>query len=162
MQNLGEAPQLIQFFQTSAAAQFMRGEKWRYPAVEILHLAGLILVFGSVFVLNLRIFGRVLRPVPVEEVARVLAPITLAGLSIQVLTGPLLFIASAARFYTSVPFWTKIALLAAALAYHFFVHRPLAFRGKTPLSKMRLSAALSMILWAGVVLAGLAIELLAG
>ena len=55
MQNLEDAPHIIQVLQTSALAQFMRSSKWQYPSIEILHLAGLILVFGSVLVVNLRI-----------------------------------------------------------------------------------------------------------
>jgi len=159
--NLADAPLIIQWCQTSSAAQLIRTAKWIYPSIEIVHLAGLILVFGSMLVLNLRIFGRVLRSTPVEEVARGLAPITIVGLLLQLLSGPLLFVTSAVRFYQSVPFLIKIVLLIAALTYHFSVHRPLAFRSTNVTGQLRRSATVSMLSWTGVVLAGLAIELLA-
>ena len=61
--------------QYNALSQFMRSAKWPYPSVEILHIAGLILVFGSMLILNLRIFGRILRQEPVSQVAAGLSPI---------------------------------------------------------------------------------------
>ena len=54
----------IEWCQYNALSQFMRSAKWPYPSVEILHIAGLILVFGSMLILNLRIFGRILRREP--------------------------------------------------------------------------------------------------
>ena len=101
-----------------------------------------------------------MRQSPVDEVARGLAPIMLAGLMFQVLSGPFLFVTSAVRFYQSVPFLLKLSLLIVALAYHFFVHRRLAFRSTTAQAQLRRSATVSLLSWTGVVLAGLAIELL--
>ena len=150
----------IQWCQNSALSQMIRAEPWPYPAIETLHLAGLILVFGSVLVVNLRIFGRVLRHSPTNEIARGAAPVTMFGLAAQFISGPLLFITSAMRFSENPSFWVKLCLLAVALAYHFFVHRPLTFREDVAAAMLRRSAAVSMALWMGVVLAGMGIELL--
>jgi hypothetical protein len=54
----------------------------------------------------------------------------------------------------------KLLLLAVALTYHFGVHRGLASNPLTPARSLTISATVSMILWSGVVFAGLAIELL--
>jgi hypothetical protein len=148
------------WLEKSALAQTMRSAPWPFPTVEIFHLTGMILVFGSIFLLNSRIYGLMLRGQPIGEIARGLASTLYVGLGIQVLSGPLLFVTSARRFYQSGPFRLKVALLLCALFYHFAVHRKLAFQPTTPLGKLRLSAMLSMVLWAGVILAGLGIELL--
>ena len=59
----------MEWCQSNAVSHFMRSAKWPYPSVEVLHIAGLILVFGSMLILNLRILGRILRQEPVPQVA---------------------------------------------------------------------------------------------
>ena len=151
----------IQWCQTSALSAAIRSNKWTYPSIEILHIAGLVLVFGSILVLNLRIFGWMLQRTPLPEVTRGLAPLTMAGLFAQAISGPLLFTASAVRFSESGPFRVKLVLLVLALIYHYAVHRPLILKSEESSPQVRSSAVASLITWVGVVLAGLGIELLA-
>ena len=151
----------LQWCHDNALSEFMRSAKWPYPTVEIFHIAGLILVFGSILVLNLRIFGRILRQEPVPEVAAGLSPLTVTGIAAQAVSGPVLFMTSAMKFSESTPFKLKLLLLLVALTYHFGVHRRFALDPETPAQILRVSAAASMLLWIGVVLAGFAIELLA-
>ena len=152
----------IGWCQYNALSQFMRSAKWPYPSVEVLHIAGLILVFGSMLILNLRIFGRILRQEPVPQVAAGLSPVTFTGIAAQFVTGPVLFMTSAMKFAESTPFKLQLLFLAVALTYHFGVHRRFALDPSTPAQTLRVSAAASMLLWISVVLAGFAIELLAG
>jgi hypothetical protein len=152
--------EFITWCQKSALSEAIRSQPWPYPTIEIFHLAGLILVFGSILVLNLRIFGRVLREEPVWEVAGGLARFTWIGLAVQAVSGPLMFMTSANRFYDSSAFRLKLLLLVVALVYHFGVHRRLAFSNGASTGILRTSATLSLALWGGTVLAGLAIELI--
>ena len=152
--------EFLTWCQNSALSHFVKGAPWRYPTLEILHISGLVLVFGSILVLNLRIFGRVLRKQPVSTVAGSVSPITFFGVGAQFVSGPVLFMATATHFYKSGAFRLKLVLLVVALAYHFGVHRGLALKPVTPARALRISATVSMILWSGVVFAGLAIELL--
>jgi len=150
----------VEWCQASALSDFMRSAKWPFPTVEIFHFVGVILVFGSMLVLNLRIFGRILRHAPIPQVAEGVAPLTAIGLAAQLVSGPVLFVTSALKFSASTPFKWKLLLLVAALIYHFGVHRRFAMDPETPMSKLRISAAVSALSWIGVVLAGLAISLL--
>jgi hypothetical protein len=150
----------VEWCQESALSDFMRSAKWPYPTIEVFHLVGVILVFGSMLVLNLRIFGRILRREPVPQVAEGLAPFTSIGLAAQVVSGPVLFVTSALKFSQSAPFKLKLLLLVAALTYHFGVHRRVAMDPETTTSTLRISAAISAVSWIGVVLAGFAIPLL--
>lgn len=151
----------IEWCQYNALSQFMRSAKWPYPSVEVLHIAGLILVFGSMLILNLRIFGRILRQEPVPQVASGLSAITFTGIAAQFVTGPVLFMTSAMKFAESTPFKLKLLFLAVALTYHFGAHRRFALDPATPAQTLRVSATASMLSWISVVLAGFAIELLA-
>ena len=151
----------LEWCQTNALSHFMNSAKWPFPAVEICHIAGLVLIFGSMLVLNLRIFGRVLRAEPVAQVARGLAPVTKFGLVAQTLTGPVLFMNAAMRLSENTSFRLKMLLLIIALGYHFFVHLPLALEPQVDASRLRFSAAVSMLLWISMTLAGFSIQLLA-
>jgi len=154
--------EFLTWCQNHALSQFIKGARWPYPAVEILHIAGLVLVFGSILLLNLRIFGRILRQQPVSEVAAGLAPITLTGVFAQFVSGPVLFMATATRFFENGTFRLKLLLLAIALSYHFGVHRRLALKSVSISGVLQASAAVSMLLWIAVVLSGLSIELFSG
>jgi len=154
--------EFLQWCHDNALSEFMRSAKWPFPTVEIFHIAGLILIFGSVLVLNLRIFGRILRQEPVPQVAAGLSPLTAVGLAAQVVSGPVLFMTSAMRFSESTPFRLKLLFLLVALTYHYGVHRRFALDPAVPAHTLRVSAVVSMLLWISVVLAGFAIELLSG
>ncbi|MDP8990819.1 MAG: hypothetical protein M3N41_12160, partial [Acidobacteriota bacterium] len=121
-----------------------------------------LLVFGSMLILNLRIFGRILRQEPVPQVTADLTPIAFTGIAAQFVTGPILFMTSAMKFAQSTPFKLKLLFLAVALTYHFGAHRRFALDPSTPPQTLRISATASLLLWIGVVLTGFAIELLAG
>ena len=151
---------LLLFFEwceKSPLAEAMRSVPWRFPLVEIFHLAGMVVLLGTVLIVDLRLLGVVLRRQPAWEVAGDLAPWGWAGLGAQLVTGPLLFLAEATKRYQSPSFRFKMALLAVAIVFHFTIYRKAstsrdAARG--PL-RGRLTACLSLALWFGVVLAGL-------
>jgi hypothetical protein len=145
--------------QRTAVAAAIRNAPWPFPVIEIFHLAGMVLVFGTILVLNLRIFGLILRSEPVPQIARDLTPLMLVGVGVQLVSGSLMYLASAIKFAESTVFTAK-TLVIAAVAYHFLVHRRAALVKETRLIMLRLSAAVSMMLWGGVVLTGLDIGIL--
>ena len=53
----------------------MRQELWLYPAVEILHIWGFVVLVGSVAMLDLRLLG-LSRRVPARQLSRHLLPWT--------------------------------------------------------------------------------------
>ena len=64
------------------------------------------------------------------------------------------------KFTENALFGIKIGLVIAAVAYHFAIHRKVAIAKDTQPRRLRLSAAVSLVLWAGVVLVGLHIGVL--
>jgi uncharacterized protein DUF6644 len=146
--------------QHTAIATAIRSALWPFPVIEIFHIAGMVVVFGTMLVLNLRVFGLILRGEPVSQIAQDLTPFTLTGLGVQLVSGSLMFVTSAMKFTENAVFGIKITLVIVAVTYHFAVHRRVAIAESTRLGRMRLSAAVSLVLWAGVVLAGLDIGVL--
>jgi hypothetical protein len=64
------------------------------------------------------------------------------------------------KFTENVLFGIKIGLVIVAVAYHFAIHRRVAIANDTQAGRLRLSGAVSLVLWAGVVLVGLDIGVL--
>jgi len=139
----------------------IRGSAWAFPALEILHIAGLLLVFGTVLIVDLRLLGRILSSEPGRQVSGDLMHWAWPGFALQVLTGPLLFIADARKFYGSGFFRTKIVLLVLAIAFHFVVVRRASASVEAGFSpwRARLAAGFSLALWVAAIVSGLSIEL---
>jgi hypothetical protein len=127
------------------------------PAFEFVHLIGIVLLFGSLFVVNLRLFGLVLRTQPVAQVAGDVAGFQKLGLLLMVLSGPVMFVASAVKMYNTESFWWKMGFLALALLYQFTLHASIVRRedANIPRTTALLTAAASFALWFSVLLNGM-------
>ena len=76
----------------------MRESLYLFPVVETLHVFGIVVLVTSAFLLDLRLFGvGPMRDEPVEKLAKWVLPWVVAGFTIQVVTGVLMFSAEATR-----------------------------------------------------------------
>jgi hypothetical protein len=148
----------------SAIAEFFRGSLWLYPAVEILHIAGFVILVGAAFVMDLRLLGR-LRALPVAGTIRSLSRWARWSLILVVPSGLILFIADATTLAANSAFQLKIVLLAAAglnaAVFHRIVFRQVdvrrddALRSGAPLPlAARVAGVLSIVLWFSVIACG--------
>jgi len=145
--------------QTSAAAA-VRESLWLFPAIETVHLFGIILLVGSTVAFDLRLLGLVLRDDPVSRVASRLLPWAWVGFAVQVITGALLFASEATKCYANPPFRIKMLLLLLAalnaLLFHAASFRNVADWDKIPNPPWaaKLAGVSSILLWLGIVAAG--------
>jgi hypothetical protein len=138
-------------------ADFIRGTLL-FPIIQSTHLIGLSLLVGTIALVDFRLTGWGLRRHSIAGLAKGLRPWTTAGLAAMAITGPLMFWADTGRYTRNSAFLVKMGLLALTLAYHFTIHRNVTLRADTiSVSRQQLAAALSLILWSAVVLAGRAI-----
>ena len=142
-----------------AVAQAMREHEWLYPAVAIAHIVGFTILVGSVVVFDLRVLGLV-KSIPVRALARLALPWSVASLAVIVPTGLLLFAAHADDFLESRVFAIKMGLiLAAGMNAAMFLTGPYQSvkswdtATRAPVLA-QLSAALSIVLWVGVIACG--------
>ena len=137
----------------------MREGAWLYPIVEIVHIAGFSVLVGSVVLFDLRVLGCA-RTLPVAALGRHLLRWALASLVLVVPAGLLLFSAHPAELAENPVFLLKLTLIALAglnaLAFHWLPYRGVAGwdreQAAPPLA--RLGAALSILLWVGVISCG--------
>jgi hypothetical protein len=142
----------------SAIAQRI-GESWWFPLLESIHVVAIVLVIGSILMVDLRLIGVTARRYPVSRMSSELVPWTWAAFVLSVITGTGLFITRADHYADNIAFRWKFALLLLAgvnmACFHFGVFRRVANwdTARTPLAA-KTSAVLSLLLWAGVILAG--------
>jgi len=136
-----------------------RESVWLYPSANVGHILGLMILAGSIALIDARLLGafREMAPGPFLRVGRRFA---IAGLLTMLLTGSVLFAAEATHVSANLIFQTKLALIGTALAnvllFELFVARQvrIGIAGVTMPVAARLSAALSLGLWLGVATAG--------
>jgi len=138
----------------------IRESIWTYPIVETTHVLTLGLFLGLVAMLDLRLLGLTLRRIPVSEVAGRLLPWALAGFAVMVVSGVLLFYAGPVKASQNVFFRIKLVMIVAAgvnaFVFHSTVYRTATEWDRAPVAPLRarVAGSLSLVLWAGVVVAG--------
>jgi len=143
----------------SALGLAMRQSLWLYPIVEIVHLTGIALLFGSIAVLDLRLLG-LSRAIPVRRLASHVLPWTAAAFLLIVPSGLAMFVAHAGDFIQSEVFVLKMGLVLAAGVNAAVFHAG-AFRAaaawdveRAPPPAARVAAGLSLALWIAVIACG--------
>lgn len=124
---------------------------WVYPALAVLHLIGLGALFGGLLVLDLRMLGRaaVLDP---SALARLAVPAALAGFTLCLLTGVLMFAAHADEVWASWVFRVKLGLIVLAGLNALWFHRRGALRRQDGLAGWQ--SLFSLMLWIAVIACG--------
>ena len=137
----------------------MRQEQWLYPAVEILHIWGFVMLVGSVAMLDLRLLG-LSRQIGVRKLSWHLLPWTGGALLLIVPTGLLMFITHAGDFISNRAFVLKLTLIFAAginaAVFHLGPFRSVEQWDSgvpTPLAA-KLHATFSLLIWMGVIACG--------
>jgi hypothetical protein len=131
-----------------------------YAIVESVHVWTLCLFLGMAILVDLRLVGLTLRSVPATVVIRRLLPWMKAGFLIMVVTGVLLFFAIPVRTYHSVWFRLKLILLVLAGLnawwFHIRTERTIAAWDVSPTipRAARRAGAMSLVLWAAIVISG--------
>lgn len=146
---------LFEWLQHTYLGETIRHSAALIALLEIIHLTGLALLLGTILMVDLTLLGRGIGRYPVSAVSRELSKWTATGLAIMLISGPLILSSEAEKCYKTPAFWIKMALLAAALAFHFTIHRRVTLaEPPAPRRSATLVAILSLALWLGVALAG--------
>lgn len=152
------APAWLLWLQDGAVGQAMRQSPLLYPAVEILHIFGFVLLAGSIIALDLRLIG-LARWLAAIGLARHLLPLAIGGFILAAPMGALLFVTEAAALARNPVFLVKLALILLAglnaAAFHLGPWRAVAGwdQGRPP-QAARVAGLLSIGLWLSVIACG--------
>jgi hypothetical protein len=122
------------------------------PIVQTVHLLGIAVVMSSVVLLDLRILGLALPSQGVQELTRRMMPWLWCALPVMLLSGLPFVLARPQRYFMNPIFGLKFALLLPAVALAAMIH-VVGIR-KPDHWSAKLIAAISLLLWISIVLAG--------
>ena len=151
--------ELLKLLAATPPAHFVRAWAWAYPILEPLHVIGLGLLFGGIFMFDLRVLG-VHKQMPVRQLARHVLPWVWVGFTLNAMSGIFLFLSDAPTFGTNTSFQVKMALIACAglnmIWFHWRIY-PGADRwneGVSAPAAAKLTATISISIWLCVITAG--------
>jgi hypothetical protein len=132
---------------------------WLFPAIESIHMFGIVSVVGATAILDLRLMGISFREESVPEMVRGTLGWASYGFGLMLVTGVLMFVSEATKCYTNTGFRWKMLLLVLAgvnaLLFHFGAYRYVGRwqQGATPFAA-KLAGTCSILLWFGIVAMG--------
>jgi hypothetical protein len=134
--------------------------RYAFPVIEGVHLIGLSISVGLIFLTDLRLMGLLFRHVPVTDVIQQLRPYVLGGFALVFLSGGLLFWSEASMLVESpaFPFKMLFMLLAGvnALYFELVLARQSAVKENRSLlpRNVKYAGAASLMLWTLVIICG--------
>lgn len=132
----------------------LNNNEWSFPLLECIHIAGFALSIGTIAIVDLRMLGLAFRSEAAAVLAKTLAPWTLIGLAVMLISGPLIFSSDPNMYLHNISFKFKMVALAAAIIYHYTVHNWAVYHKAAP-GVGKTIAVVSIALWVSVVAGGL-------
>ena len=144
--------ELFGALEASLLARSLRDSVWAYPLVNAAHIAGVALLVGAIVPLDLKLLGA-WRSVPLDPLWQVLSATALAGVTLAITFGALLFSARATEYAASTLFLAKMAALSVGAANAFALRMRMRAVRSATLSNgavtrgVRVAAAISLAAW---------------
>ena len=149
---------LLEWVESTGLSTAIREGALLYPIIGGFHLLAIALFGGMLVLTDLRLLGWAMQRRTVSDVLEQFRTWKRAGFVLVVSSGLLLAWAEPLKLYRSPSFWGKMALMVL-VGVHALVFRDGVYenakaldRGLTPRAK--LAAALSLMLWAGLIVTG--------
>jgi hypothetical protein len=148
---------LIQSIQASPPAEWMRSSVKAMPIIESIHVLAAATVFGTVFIVDLRLLGLPDTRRPVTRISHEMLRLTWAAFFVALIAGLLMFTANAHTYYLNTAFRLKmLALLCAGVNMAIFqgiTYRTVgAWNQRVPTPRAaRLAGVISIVLWVSVI-----------
>jgi hypothetical protein len=144
--------------ENTSLALLIRQSLWLYPALEVVHILGIVLLVGAAFMFDLRLLG-FSKQLPLSGMASHLLPWSRGGLLLIIPSGILLFMTNAQALGANPTFWIKMGLLLLAalnvFVFHSFIFHTLPQKNQFPFPySAKISATLSILLWTAIIACG--------
>jgi hypothetical protein len=131
----------------------LNNNEWAFPLLECIHIAGFALSVGMIAIVDFRLIGLSTGQKP-AQLLKETSTLTLFGLVIMLLTGPLIFSSDPHMYLYNQSFRFKMGALLLAIIYNYTVHRRVALSDASP-GVNKLVGVVSLLLWVSVVAGGL-------
>jgi hypothetical protein len=154
---------LHEFFvelENSSVGTAIRESTWLFPTIETTHVLSIVLVVGSIMIVDLRLLNVASRRRPVSDLIREVLPFTWVAFACAAITGSLLFTSSAVKYSHNAPFQFKMAVLLLAglnmAIFHLGAGRTIHVWDRSAMipTGARIAGAVSLLIWVCVVTLG--------
>lgn len=144
----------------SSYSQTLLGSPNAWGLLEGTHLLMLMLFFGTILFVDLRMMGVAFRKQPLSVISNKVLPLTVVAMVIVIVTGVILFFSKPEEYWHNIWFRVKMILLAIAIANVVIFHK--IFQKdqadwdtmESPPSKAKISAIISLASWILVISCG--------
>jgi hypothetical protein len=144
----------LQSLEFSALGFAARGSLWLYPLANLAHVVGAALLVGAIVVFDILLLRN--RFEMANDISNVALGVAATGLTLLLLSGPIMFSAEATAFGRNPIFLAKMILIVAGFTnlafYHLGKSRALLYPPVPP--HARLHAGISAGIWILAVIAG--------
>ena len=150
----------IDWLYATPLSEFLKAVTWIIPIVQSIHILCMAVLFTSMMMLDFRLLSLTGKRHTVELLAQRFLPVVWFILPILLVTGLILIIAEPKRDLANLAFYTKMTMLLISIALTWALQRgikqnPSAWEmGGARAGLGKAIAALSILLWVGIVLAG--------
>jgi hypothetical protein len=150
----------LQWLQATAVAKIIAENDIIFPWIESIHVLAIVLVVGTISIVDLRLLGVASHNRAVSALMRDVLPYTWSAFGVAAITGGLLFSSNATTYAHNFYFQTKLILLALAglnmAIFHLVGIRDIDrwdHTVKTPRAA-KSAAAASLAIWVAVITFG--------
>jgi uncharacterized membrane protein SirB2 len=133
---------------------------WLIPLIQSVHIVGIAIVFGSMFLINMRVLGLTGMDQTLEQTTNRYGPWLTRSLWVLLMTGILLIIGEPVRELVTVSFWLKMFLVvvgtAIALAFRSSLRKHTAQweADRTKQGGVKAMAILTLLIWIAIIFLG--------
>lgn len=151
---------LVEAAQNSAVSEWLRTSLKAVAIVNAFHVLSLATVFGTIFIVDLRLLGYPSVQRSFSRMHHDLLRWTWLAFGIAAVTGVLMFMVNAVTYQRNTAFWLKMGALVLAginmLVFEYGAMKNAASwdKGVMPPNAARLAGALSIVLWVSVIVLG--------
>lgn len=144
-------PDALALLEQWAPLVALKANAYAYPVLEVMHIAAIGIVFGTMWVVDLRLIGWMAR-LDVNDLAKSVLPWTLLGFLLALMTGLTMFVMQIGELINNPMFITKILLLFVAGTNAAILHARGALDASNQIT--RFQAILSLLIWIAVIFCG--------
>jgi hypothetical protein len=153
--------QFAEWLSTTSLSVFIQNHNgWVIPTIQSIHIVGIGVVLGSVFMIYLRILGRAWMDQTLRQTTTRFGPWLTGALCLLLATGILMVIGEPVRELVTFSFWLKMILVAAstliAAVFQIALRKNERQWEETLVNRRSIKglAVLSFLIWACIIVLG--------
>jgi hypothetical protein len=146
--------QFSDWLSSTGFSQSIQLTSWAIPGIQTVHILALSVLFAAALIVTLRFFGRGFAREPLAAVGARFTRLIWWLLLVQLVTGGLLIVAEPHRTITNPVFYAKVVMLVVVALITAWLAAAARRQHEQVAAVHRAGAALTMLLWIGIIFAG--------